>query len=1061
MQKMTIVCVVVLLSVAVASRAQVTTGTVSGTVTDSTGAVLPNTTVVMLNEDTGVSRTVTTDAAGRYNAASLSLGNYKLTTTLEGFQTEVRTGIVLTLGRQAVVDFQLQVGAVTQTVEVTGEAPLVDTTQSAVSTLVAQTTINELPLNGRSLSDLVLLQPGVVKLEQAAVATHRGYGTQINISGARSDDNIFLLDGTDLADYQNNAPTGPNNVMYGAGSTREFQVQTSIFSAQYGRSMGGVFNAVSKSGTNTLNGEIFEFLRNSALDARDFFDAADLPPFRRNQFGGGVGGPIARDKMFFHGSYEGLRSTRSTTARPTVPGANLRQGILPDGRQVQVSPIASQILQYWPLPSANGRVFPTDGTQEFITETPLITRSDFSQGRVDYQLSDNDSLFGRFTYMSVEQDAISSTPGYSIDTKNDSRFATISHTRILSAQNLNTFRVAFNRNALTENKVTPSLPALKFFPDSPWPGNFSVTGIGMNFGIGILGANFYAITNRYEVMDDFVMNRGNHSVQFGGNFQRVQANQAFPNVPNGSYSFRSVEGFLRNVQTGSLGLGAFRGTPPSVTDWIRGFRISYLGAYIQDDWRVLPNLTLNLGLRYDFQSVPTEVNGKISNFRPLVPGGDFAATSEFVVGDPLWQNPTTKNFAPRLGFAWSPWQDRSTTVRGGVGLFFGRLDARHNWGNRDGYISKGFAVSTPSHFPDGLAEIASAGGTVQVFNTLFDIKTPHTWQWALNVQQQFGDSTVLAVGYVGSRGINLASIANYNAPETTFVDGVLTAPANGTRRNPAVEIMDATGTQGDSWYNGMTLELRRRMTAGLQFQFAYTFSKSISTAEQTSRAQLTSNRTSGYFLDPAHIAANRGLSSWDSRNVIKFNYVYELPFGPRKAWLNSGGLSNYIFGGWQIGGIITLKDGSPYTFTSAVPTVLAGMSFADVRPTAKPGVPVSGVILGKPNETCGGVECQRYIDPEASFSFPGTRQLGNIGRNTGITPGVATWDASIQKSFPLGERMNLQFRAEGFNLTNHTNFGIPNRSMFASNGRPTGTSGTIRSTGADARQFQMGMKLTF
>ena len=1044
----------------VAGESQVTTGTISGTVRDASEAVLPGAKITVLNEDTGIARSVVADAAGRFTAASLAVGNYKVTATQEGFQTEVRSGIVLTVGRQAVVDFQMQVGSVTQTVVVTGEAPLVDTTQSTVSTLVTTTTINELPLNGRSLSDLVLLQPGVSKLEQAAVATHRGYGTQINISGGRSDDNLFLLDGTDLADYQNNAPTGPNNVMYGAGSTREFQVQTSLFSAQYGRSLGGVFNAVSKSGSNTWNGEAYNFLRNDALDARDFFDAADLPPFRRNQFGGGVGGPIVRDRVFFHGSYEGLRSTRTTTARPTVPGANLRQGILPDGRRVEVSPLAAQILPYWPMPSPEGRVFPTDGTQEYITATPLIIRSDYAQGRVDHQLSTNDSLFGRFTLMSVEQNNVGSTPGYSTKTNQESRFATVSHTRILSASNLNTFRLAFNRNALTEDKVTPDLPALQFFPDSPWPGNFSVTGIGMSFSIG-LWPNFYGITNRWEAMDDFVMTRGNHSLQLGGNFQRLQANQAFPNVPNGQYSFRSVEGLLRNVQTGALGLGQFRGTPPSLTDWVRGFRISYLGAYMQDDWRVRPNLTLNLGLRYDFQSVPTEVNGKISNFRPRTQGGDFAATGEFILGDPLWDNPTARNFAPRVGFAWSPWQGRSTTVRGGVGLFFGRLDARQYWGNRDGLIAKGFAVGTPSNFPNGLAEIANAGGTVQVFNTLFDINTPHNWQWALNLQQQFGASTVLVVGYVGSRGINLASIANYNAPETSFVDGVLTAPVNGARRNPRVEIMDATGTQGDSWYNGMTVDLRRRMSAGLQFQLAYTYSKSIATAEQTSRAQLTFNRTSGYFLDPAHIDANKALASWDSRNVLKFNYIYALPFGSGKPLLNRAGIVGHVLGGWQLGGIITLKDGSPFTFTSAVPPVLAAMSFADVRPNAKPGVPVSGVILGKPNETCGGVECPRYVDPEASFSFPGPRQLGNLGRNTGITPGIATWDVSLQKTFPLGERMGLQFRAEGFNITNHTNFGIPERAMFASNGRPTGTAGTLRSTAADARQFQMGLKLNF
>ena len=1054
MNRIVLVGVGLVLFASVPGHTQGTTGAISGTVTDSSGAVLPGAKLTISNEDTGITRLATADSVGRYTAQSLPVGNYKVSVSQEGFQTEVRSGIVLTIGRQALVDFQLQVGSVSQTVEVTGEAPLVETTQSMVSAMVTSETISELPLNGRSLSDLVLLQPGVTKLEQAAVATHRGYGTQINISGARSDDNIFLLDGTDLADYQNNAPTGPNNVMYGAGSTREFQVQTSTFSAQYGRSMGGVFNAVSKSGSNTLNGELFDFVRNDALDARDFFDLEDQPPFVRNQFGGGVGGPILRDKLFFHASYEGLSSQRTTTARPTVPGPSIRSQ--------SMAPLAAAIMQYWP--EGNGAIFPA-GTQEYITETPLDVRSDFSQGRLDYQLSEKDSLFGRFTYMQVGQDNTSATPGYVTSTDNGSRFATISHTRILSGTDLNTARIAFNRNALTEDKITPSLPALQFFPDSPWPGNFSVTGVGMGFSIG-LWPTFYAITNRYELMDDYVMQRGNHSITVGGNFQRTQANQAFPNIPNGQYSFRSIAGFLAINQSQ---LGPFRGTPPSVTDWIRGFRISYLGLYIQDDWRVLPNLALNLGLRYDFQSVPTEVNGKISNFRPRTLGGDFAATGEFIIGDPLWDNPTPDDFAPRLGFAWTPWTGRSTTIRGGVGLFFGRLDARHNWGNRDGFIAKGFAVGAPSNFPNGQLEIQASGGQVQVFNTLFDISTPHTWQWNLNVQQQLDDSTVLAVGYVGTRGINLASIANYNAPEASFINGILTAPTGGTRRNPGVEVMDATGTQGDSWYNGMTVDLRRRMAAGLQFQLAYTWSKSINTAEQTSRAQLTFNRRSGYFVDPAFIGASKSLSSWDARNVLKFNYVYELPFGQGKALVNSG-LASHILGGWQLGGIVTLKDGSPFTWDVQVPSALSAMSYQFVTPILASGNPTTGKILGFPNETCNGVPCPYYIDRENSFLLPTGLQLGNLAMNTGITQGIATWDASIQKTFSLTERVGLQFRAEAFNLTNRTHFGIPNRTIFSSTTRigPDGvltgftdTAGRIQSTSQDARQVQLSLKLNF
>jgi hypothetical protein len=475
--------------------------------------------------------------------------------------------------------------------------------------------------------------------------------------------------------------------------------------------------------------------------------------------------------------------------------------------------------------------------------------------------------------------------------------------------------------------------------------------------------------------------------------------------------------------------------------------------------------------------VEKEVNGKISNFRPLTLGGDFAATGQYVLGDPLYQNPTKKNFAPRLGFAWTPFKSGRTSVRGGTGLFYGRIDARQNWANRDGLIAKGYAVASPFNFPNAALEINTAGGTVQVFNTAFDLQSPHDWQWVLNVQQQLSEDTVLAVGYAGNRGINLASISNFNAPETTLINGVLTAPVGGVRRNTKLETMDLTGSQGDSWYHGMTVDLRRRLTTGLQFQLAYTWSKSESTADQTSRSQLTSNRVTGYFLDPAHISADKSLSPWDSRHVIKFNSVYELPFGPRKAMLNHGGVASYLVGGWQLGGVMTLKSGSPFTYEVAVPGARSGinlqdMTFQEVRPNLVSGrtlddmtsgtfqgctqFPASsshpaGSKLGTPDT---------WYDP-CAFTFPDPGQLGNVGRLTGRGPGIASVDLSLQKSFPVTEKMGVQFRAEGFNILNRGNFGIPSRSIFNATGAPLAAAGQITSTSVDSRSMQFNLKLTF
>lgn len=1055
MRRIAVLTIALLFCAALASRAQVTTGTIAGTVSDATGAVLPGAKIVILNEDTGIARSVQSDSGGRYSAPSLSLGNYKVTANQEGFQTAVRTGIVLTVGRTAVVDFQLSVGAVTQQVEVSGEAPLVETSHSAVTALVDPATISGLPLNGRSISDLVLLQAGAEKLEVAATAVHRGYGTQISISGARTDDNLFLLDGTDMSDYQNNSPSGPNGIMYGSESTREFQVLTSNMSAQYGRAMGGVFNAVSKSGTNAFHGDAYDSLRNSATDARSFFDGASPPPFRRNQFAGSLGGPVIRDKTFFHLSYEGLRSSQSMTDRPTVPGLGLRQGIFPDGHRDQISPIAASIIPFWPLPSSGGRSFPA-GTAEYITSPVTLVNNEFFQTRVDHQLSDKDSFFGRFTFMDQNQTAQSDTPGYATKVPNGSRFFTFAETSIISPRDLNSFRVAFNRNTLSQTQVAPKIPPLQFFPDSAFPGNFSVTGITLTFSIGLFGPDFWANTNRYEIIDDVTLTRGKHSIQFGGSFQRAQENQNFENIPNGQYSFTSWEGFLLN-QTSAL--GPFRGTPLSNTDTIRGFRINYFSAYIQDDWRIRPTFTLNLGVRYDFNGVPSEVNGKISNFRTKVPGGDLAATGQYVIGNPLWQNPSTKDFEPRVGFAWTPFRSQSTSVRGGVGLFYGRLDARQYWGNRDGFIAKGYSVNTPTHFPNAALDIQSSGQTTQVFNTNYNIHMPHNWQWTLNIQQQLSSSTVLTVGYTGNRGIDLIGIANFLAPETTFINGVLTAPANGTVRNPTLATIDYTTSQGDSWYNGLTVDLRRRLAAGWQFQLAYTWSKAISTADQTSRAQLASNRVSGYFLDPAHIDADKSLSPWDARNVIKLNSVYALPFGHQGHWFKEG-IASYLAGGWQVGGILTLKNGSPYTYTDTVNRTLSGMSFQVARPNVKPGNPVGGVICGTPNHSKNGQPCLTYFDPN-SFLYPGTLQLGSVGRLTGIAPGIATLDASLQKDFPLREKLSLQFRADSFNISNRPSFGIPSASVFGTTGATQPTTGVINTTSVGGRIIQFNLRLAF
>src|ERR1700693_1322968 len=366
--------------------AQVTTGTISGTVKDSTGAVLPGAKVVVLNEETGISRTVETDAAGRYSALSLGLGNYRVTGSLEGFQTEVRSGIVLTVGREAVVDLTLTVGAVTQTVEVMGEAPLVESTSASLGSLVDDRTIRELPLNGRSYDQLALLQPGVTLLspgQSSLTAFNFGSGKRFSVGGQRANSNSFLLDGTIINDQANATPGGAAGTNLGVDTILEFKIFTNSFKAEYGHSAGSVVTAITRSGTNTLHGTAFEYIRNSALDARNFFDVRSGPPsFKRNQFGGVLGGPIKKDKTFFFVGYEGLRQGLAATQIATVPTLLARQGILPTGT-VPVNPASVPFLNLYPLP--NGRDF-GDGTGEYLSAPTIVTNENNFMARVDHQL---------------------------------------------------------------------------------------------------------------------------------------------------------------------------------------------------------------------------------------------------------------------------------------------------------------------------------------------------------------------------------------------------------------------------------------------------------------------------------------------------------------------------------------------------------------------------------------------------------------------------------------------------------------------------------------------------
>ena len=1048
--------------------AQVTTGTISGTVKDSTGAVLPGTKVVVLNQETGIARTVQADAAGHYSAPSLGLGNYQVTAGLEGFQTEVHKGIVLTVGREAIVDFQLSVGAMTQTVEVTGEAPLVESTTSSLGSLVDDRTIRDLPLNGRSFDQLALLQPGVIAMGGGTVNNSFLYGTgrRFSVAGGRSDTNGFLLDGTDINDHSNSTPGGAGGTNMGVDTIGEFKILTNAFSAEYGRAAGAITSAVTRSGTNEFHGSAFEFIRNSRLDARNFFDAGSSPPpFKRNQFGGVWGGPIQKDKTFFFTGYEGLRQGLGTTRISTVPALAARQGFLPGGVVVPVNPSVVPFLGLYPPP--NGRDF-GDGTAEFSYAPTVVTNQDYFLGRVDHQLNEKTSVFGRYSFDNDGVNSPDQLPGFATITKGRRQYSTIQANSVLSPTVLNHFHFAYNRSyQIIDDLPTISLgPQFSFIPGLPI-GAINVGGavVGAAAGAGrtltTIGTNnstprMYAY-NLFEWGDDFSVIKGKHSLKSGVNIRRLRENTSGNTSLKGQYTFTTFNNLLTaqpsNLQAVAVGQNAYR-----------GFRQTMEGVYVQDDVSVSSRLTLNLGLRWEATTDPTEVNGMISN---LLSPSDPQATilgRFFSIGK--------KNLDPRVGFAWRLNESGKTVLRAGAGIFHNHV-LPYVYALNVSKIPPFYSLLSASNpsFPNGYQQLGT-GGRPQIFTVASRVKELAKYQYNLSIQQQIAKDTVVEVAYVGSKANHIFRFGEQNTPVPTllpdgrkcfnFISGGNPNPLcpNGAtaRQNPNFDTIRVFYSDANSLYNGVTITLKQKSFSGVQYQVFYTFSKAMDTISSTAGGDST--RDAPDSLDPGDPGRDWGPSDFNAKHNLVFSFTYPLPLQVQSKALGA------VLGGWSINGIGTFTTGQPFTLRLPLNQSRNGDLLNPDRPDLKPGAnnnPIEGRSAG-----CGGVipagqklrTPDRWYDP-CGFQLPLAGTYGNLGRNTVIGPGVANLDLSIEKSFPLRENTDVAFRAEFFNIINHANFGLPNTAAVTAAGLPNASAGRITGTLNSSRQIQFGLKISF
>ena len=1011
---------------------QGTSSTISGTVKDPRGAVVSNATVTIKSLDTGQARQTASDGSGNYRVVGLPAGRYEIRVESQGFDTEVRTELIVTVAEDAVVDFNLRIRSTKEEVVVSGESRAVETTGSTLSGLVDEKKIRDLPLNGRDMAQLILLQPGVVNSRSSVQSANTGRGTRFSVAGARPSQNIFQLDGTTVNDALNNTPGSAQGVLVGVETVKEFRVLTSAYSAEYGRAAGGVFVAVTKSGTNGLHGSAFEFLRNDQFDARNFFDGGK-PEFRRNQFGFTLGGPIIRNKTFFFGSYEGLREFKGITTVSVVPDADARAGRLPGQAPVAVNTLSRQILDLYP--AANGRNF-GDGTAEFTGTTNRISGDDFFTMRVDHNLSSSDSMFVRYLFDDSDHILPRNFPEFPNQAVNRKQVVTIEERKIISAKMVNEARFGFNRGTPAE-MVPKTGRSLQLIAGRDL-GEITVAGLTA-VGTDRTNPKFFFL-NDFQVTDNLFIERGRHHLKVGGAFERFQYNGNSESRTRGQMRFRSVADLLRFRVQDLQGASAD-------SDFVRGYRQSLFGFYVQDDFKFSPRLTLNLGVRYETVTAPTEVNGKVSNLRNIM-------DPQVTIGGPLFK-PSHAGIAPRVGFAYDVFGNGKTALRGGFGLFHEQplFNLFRNPIFRTlPYVNRG-RLTTVTTLP---VDPALFKGVDQVSEAIqFEFRPTYVMQYNLNIQRELLPNTIFSAAYVGSRGINLTGQGDLNtAIPQILPDGRQFFPAGSTRRNRNFDAVRTTLQGFSSNYNSLNLSLARRFSRGLQFQTSYTFGKAMDDRSGTSGRQEFSNGQARNF-DPYVRDLDRARADFDVTHTFVANASYDLPFGN-----NLKGLSRKLVSGWQLNAILTMSSGIPFS------------AFIDGDPDrdgTDDNVARADLVQGVSLVPSGGRTPNQWFNPNA-FAAPTPGFRGTAGRNILLGPNFRSFDLAAVKNIRVTEKRSLQFRVEAFNLLNRANFDLPSNAedgeqlfTFIAPGSFTrvNTAGKIFNTVGDAREIQFAIKFVF
>jgi hypothetical protein len=1072
-----------------AAKAQVS-ASIHGVVTDASGAPVGQATVRLKNLETEAVRTSSTDAEGRYLVVALPVGRYEVRISKTGFQDAVQSGISLVVGQEASVDLRLQVNAVKAEVNVTGDAPIVSVTTRDINGLVGEQAVKDLPLNGRSYDLLLPLNPGIVNFTSQKTGgtgiSNSSTASNFSVTGNRPQQNIFLLNGVEYtgAAENNMTPGGPSGMLLGVEAVREFNVQRDSYSAEFGKRPGGQVVIVTQSGGNQWHGAVFEFLRNNALDAANFFDQGLAPPFQRNQFGVSSGGAIQKNKTFMFGNYEGFRQHLHQTSVAFVPDTDAR---------AQAAPSVQPLLNLWPVAPPGAPDAPA-GTVNGVPvgiatvfSSPLQTiREDFGTVRVDHIFSGKDSLAGIYTV--DDGGDVTATPvnPFGSDILNlREQVLSLEETHIFSPSLLNTARFGYSRAGyFFTGEPTPGTPAASV------PGFLSGLQVGAvvvggsaasnpQASIGLAGSNngsnLHIARNLFTYEDRGTMTNGRHQLSFGVWFQRFQSNEIIALSQYGQATFTSLVTFLQGTASSFL----FDPAPTKM------YWRSLFGAfYAEDVFRVNSKLTISLGFRDEFSTGWNEAHDHAANY--TFPNGVISNNPR--VGGSLFTTNNAKFLPqPRIGVAWSPLGSK-TVFRAGFGMYNDLQDAMGYRADQNAPFNPVYSIANfkVSSFPIDPAASVPAGAKLVPGGVQPDMKTPTLVSWSLRIDRELSPNTVLTIGYVGSHGYHeLVGIdanepvpvicpaspcpavyptvdPNANPPVTSATGfpagsplagapvpaGSYYIPAGTPKTNPSIANTWTWFSVGNSSYHALQVDLRRRFSHGLSVRGVYTLSKALDDGDSLN--QTTAGNAPGLVSNPYNLAADKGLATYDARNVGVVNVLYDLPFGRGQTFVRDvEGWRDKLVSGWTVSSIVTAQAGFPFTPQLSYNPSNNGDTRNPVRPFLNPNF-TGPVILGNPNQWFNPAA---FLAPPANSGF-----YGNVGRDTYIGPGLATWDFSVLKNTRIRESLNLQFRAEIFNLLNRANFNTPNLIVFTPSG-VSGTAGAITSTSTTARQVQFALKL--